>query len=183
MESRAGIAPAFWWPCASTFAGHRLNGSSQRDGKFKPAIRWSLFTPVHLQGLKARQMIAQGKRDEVRAALGNRPNIFQALKGRKNFSTQRLRQIHALQSPPHTSAKSVSNRSTPMGLAFWKWIWRKPTSLSMTGNTGARQSHKQSKKILRFVRNPFRYCSFRTKANSAFSTVNLFRPFRARNSY
>src|SRR5258707_15122088 len=28
MESRAGIAPASWWPCASTFATRRLNCSA-----------------------------------------------------------------------------------------------------------------------------------------------------------
>ena len=28
MESRAGIAPASWWPCASTFANRRLNCSA-----------------------------------------------------------------------------------------------------------------------------------------------------------
>ena len=37
------------------------------------ACKRPLFTSIS-QGLKARQMIAQGKRDEIRAALGKRSN-------------------------------------------------------------------------------------------------------------
>ncbi len=32
LESRAGIAPASWWPCANTFAGRRLNCSANGIG-------------------------------------------------------------------------------------------------------------------------------------------------------
>ena len=39
---------------------------------------------LNLKGLKARKKIAQGKRSETSAALGQRTKLIQALKGRKN---------------------------------------------------------------------------------------------------
>ena len=39
---------------------------------------------LKLKGLKARKIIAQGKRSETSAALGQRTKWIQALKGRKN---------------------------------------------------------------------------------------------------
>jgi len=41
-----------------------------------------------LKGLKARKIIAQGKRSETSAALGQRPNEIQALKGRKKIGAR-----------------------------------------------------------------------------------------------
>src|SRR5438552_3644475 len=49
MESRAGIAPASWWPCASTFANRRLNCSANgieiesAGGSFHPRLRCYLI--------------------------------------------------------------------------------------------------------------------------------------------
>jgi len=40
-----------------------------------------------LKGLKARKKIAQGKRSETSAALGQRTKCIQALKGRKKFGS------------------------------------------------------------------------------------------------
>src|SRR5204863_1822069 len=49
LESLAGIAPASWWPCASTFANRRLNCSANgieienAGGSFHPRLRCYLI--------------------------------------------------------------------------------------------------------------------------------------------
>jgi hypothetical protein len=57
--------------------------SNERENRQVPASRKFSLMFADSRGLKARRIIAQGKRSEMSAALGNQSKRNQALKGRQ----------------------------------------------------------------------------------------------------
>src|SRR5436853_3237947 len=89
MESRAGIAPASWWPCASTFANRRLNCSANgieiesAGGSFHPRPRCLLLGVLEPFALWQSARTEQSPR--LRPAQSCRSRLRPAYRGRSGL--------------------------------------------------------------------------------------------------